>query len=110
MMAPTNTEPTDARNLDGYGAPPIQWAKVRDRLEKGLDQAPDEGGPNRHTCWLTTVRPDGRPHVRPLGAIWVDGAFYFTAGAGTRKAQNLADNPQCSIAVATHEFDLIVEG
>ena len=103
-------QPVAERNLDGYGAPPIPWAKVRDRLERGLSQAPDTGGPNRHTCWLATVRPDGTPHVRPLGALWVDGAFYFNAGAGTRKARNLADNPSCAIAVATHEFDLIVEG
>jgi hypothetical protein len=98
------------RNLDGYGAPLIPWARVRERLDKGFTQAPGSGGPDRHTCWLATVRPDGRPHVMPLGALWVDGAFYFNSGATTRKAINLAANPHCVIAVATHEFDLVVEG
>jgi nitroimidazol reductase NimA-like FMN-containing flavoprotein (pyridoxamine 5'-phosphate oxidase superfamily) len=56
------------------------------------------------------VRPDGRPHVMPLGVLWVDGAFYFNAGVATRKAQNLAHNPHCVITVATHDFDLVVEG
>jgi len=104
------TEPVDERNLDGYGAPPIPWTKVRERLEEGFTQAPGSGGPARHTCWLATVHPDGRPNVVPLGVIWVDGAFYFTAGAGTRKAKNLAHNPHCVITVATHPFDLVAEG
>jgi hypothetical protein len=109
-MTTTQPEPTSDRNLDGYGAPPIPWEKVRERLDQGLTQAPSTGGPDRHTCWLATVHPDGRPHVMPLGALWVDGAFYFTSGAGTRKARNLAQNPHCALTVATHEYDLIFEG
>jgi nitroimidazol reductase NimA-like FMN-containing flavoprotein (pyridoxamine 5'-phosphate oxidase superfamily) len=106
----TVTEPTAERNLDGYGAPPIPWTTVRERLEEGLTQAPGSGGPGRHTCWLATVRRDGGPHVMPLGVLWVDGAFYFNAGATTRKARNLAHDPRCVITVATHGFDLVVEG
>jgi hypothetical protein len=40
----------------------------------------------------------------------MDGALYFNAGAATRKAQNLAQNPQCVLTIATHDFDVIVEG
>src|SRR5438034_2357698 len=109
-MATANREPKTERNLDGYGAPPIPWTKVHERLEQGLSQGPGSGGPDRHTCWLATVGPDGRPHVMPLGVLWVDDAFYFTSGAGTRKAQNLAHNPHCVLTVATHDFDLVVEG
>ncbi|HET7090446.1 MAG TPA: pyridoxamine 5'-phosphate oxidase family protein [Anaerolineae bacterium] len=103
-------QPVSEKNLDGYGAPPIPWSRVRERLEQGLTQSPGSGGPARHTCWLATVRPDGRPHVMPLGALWVDGAIYFTAGPTTRKAKNLALNPHCVITVATYDFDLVVEG
>jgi hypothetical protein len=46
----------------------------------------------------------------PLGVLWVDGAMYFNAGAGTRKAKNLAADPRCVITVATHPFDIVVEG
>lgn len=46
----------------------------------------------------------------PLGVLWVDGVFYFNAGADTRKARNLAHNPHCVITVATHDFDLVMEG
>src|SRR2546426_7209483 len=102
--------PTAERNIDRYGAPPIAWTRVRERLEQGVTQAPGTGGPNRHTYWLATVGPDGRPHVMPLGVLWVDGALYFNSGAGTRKAKNLARNPHCALTVATNEFDLVLEG
>ena len=104
------TEPTAQRNLDGYGAALIPWTRVRERLEQGLTQAPGTGGPDRHTCWLATAGPDGRPHVRPLGVLWIDGIFYFNSGAGAGKAKNLARNPQCVLTIATHDFDLVVEG
>jgi hypothetical protein len=103
-------EPTTERNLDGYGAPLIPWARVSERLEQGLTQGPGSGGPDRHTCWLATVRPDGTPHVMPLGALWMDGAFYFNTGATTRKGKNLASNRHCVITVATHDFDIVAEG
>jgi len=109
-MEMTNKEPVAERNLDGYGAPPIPWTKVQARLEQDITQAPGTGGPDRHTFWLATVNPDGSPHVVPLGVLWVDGAFYFNAGAATRKARNLAHDPRCVINVATHDFDLVVEG
>ena len=60
--------------------------------------------------WLATVRPDGRPHVMPLFAVWLDGTLYFTAGETTRKAKNLALNPHCVITAAGDGLDLIVEG
>src|SRR5437870_2222526 len=30
--------------------------------------------------WITTVRGDGRPHVTPLVAVWLDGALHFCTG------------------------------
>lgn len=86
-MATAKKEPKTERNLDGYGAPPILWEKVAERLEQGITQTPGSGGPDRHTCWLATGRPDGTSHVVPLGILWVDGTFSFTAGAATRRAR-----------------------
>ena len=63
--------------------------------------------------WLTTVRPDGRPHVTPLIAIWLDGAMYFTTGADERKAKNLAQNAHCILMTGRNTLDgldLVVEG
>jgi hypothetical protein len=103
-------QPTSERNLDGYGAPPIDWARVGEVLDSTLTQGPDTGGPNRHTTWLTTINPDGSPHVMPLGVGTVNGTWYFTSGPGTRKSRNLARDPRCVVSVATHPFDLVLEG
>jgi hypothetical protein len=105
-----STEPTSQRNLDGYGTPPIDWQRVRDTLAGDVTQAPGSGGPDRHTHWLTTINPDGTPHVTPVGVIQRDGVWYFNSGPRTRKSRNLAAKPRCVVSVATHPFDLVVEG
>jgi hypothetical protein len=92
-----------AESIDGYGADVIPWSRARGQLDVGVPQP-------GHTHWLATVRPDGRPHVAAVGALWIDGAFYFSAGAGTRKARNIAANPECVINVSLPGLDLIVEG
>jgi hypothetical protein len=100
-----------ATNLaDLYRLPLMDWARIEARLEQGLTQAPETGGPNRHTCWLATINPDGSPHVNGVGAIWVDGAFWFETGDQTRKAKNLAHDPRCTVSLALHEFDLVLDG
>ncbi len=104
------SEPTSGRNLDGYGAPTIEWARVRAVLDGQFSQAPGTGGPGRHTPWLTTSNPDGSPHVMPVGVIGVDGTWYLNSGPGTRKSRNITRDPRCVISVATRPFDLVVEG
>src|SRR5258705_11140086 len=100
-----------ATNLaDLYGTPLLDWDRLTSRLDRGVTQAPDTGGPNRHTCWLATINPDGSPHVNGIGAVWVDGAFWFETGETTRKAKNVARDPRCTLSLATHDFDIVVEG
>jgi PPOX class probable F420-dependent enzyme len=101
----------EATNLaDLYGTPLLDWARIASRLGEGVTQAPETGGPNRHTCWLATINRDGSPHLTGVGALWVEGAFWFETGDTTRKGRNLARDPRCSLSVATHDFDLVVEG
>jgi PPOX class probable F420-dependent enzyme len=101
----------EATNLaDLYGLPPLEWARIQAQLDAGIAQGPGSGGPNRHTCWLTTINPDGSPHVTGIGALWVEGTFWFETGGKTRKAKNLARDPRCALSVATNDFDLVVEG
>jgi Pyridoxamine 5'-phosphate oxidase len=100
-----------AINLDTQdGTPTLDLAMVTERLDRGFDQAPGGGGPNRHSSWLTTVNADGGPHTTGIGALWADGSFWFETGPGTRKARNVARDPRCSLALALQEFDLTVEG
>jgi PPOX class probable F420-dependent enzyme len=101
----------DATNLaDLYGSPLVDWERIEARLDAGFSQAPDTGGPNRHTCWLATINADGSPHVTGVGALWVDGAFWFETGQGSRKGRNVARDPRCTLSIATQEFDLVVDG
>ncbi|MEV5841605.1 pyridoxamine 5'-phosphate oxidase family protein [Streptomyces sp. NPDC051985] len=64
--------------------------------------------------WISTVRPDGRPHVTPLLAVWHDGALHFATGPGERKARNLAGNPHVVLTTGTNSstegYDVTVEG
>ena len=60
--------------------------------------------------WLATVHPDGRPHVRPLFAAWVDGRLCTTSNPTARKARHLAADPRCSATTTTDRVDFIVEG
>jgi PPOX class probable F420-dependent enzyme len=92
------------------GLEPVEWAFVRAQLDKGVAPAPDDGAGNRHTTWLTTINADGNPHVTAVGALWVDGTFWFQTGNGTRKATNVARDPRCSVAVSVHDADVVLEG
>ncbi|WP_393057347.1 pyridoxamine 5'-phosphate oxidase family protein [Streptomyces sp. LN549] len=64
--------------------------------------------------WLSTVRPDGRPHVTPLIGVWSQGALHFCTGAEERKARNLAANDEVVLTTGTNSwsdgFDVVVEG
>ena len=93
----------DQKNLDIYGDPPIPWS----RAERQLEAAVGGRGAN---FYLATVRPDGRPHVAGIGAVWADGKFYIVSGPGTRKSRNLAARPDCVISVSLPDLDLVVEG
>jgi hypothetical protein len=93
----------DQTNLDIYGHPPLPWSRAEQQLEAAVGQT------DAH-FFLATVRPDGRPHVAGIGAVWADGKFYFVSGAGTRKSRNLAESADCVISVNLPDLDLVVEG
>lgn len=90
----------EQENLSIYGDKPSPWTRALEQLDAGFDG----------TCWLATTRPDGRPHVAGIGALWREGKFYIVTGAGTRKGRNLAENPSCVVSVALKGLDLVVEG
>jgi uncharacterized pyridoxamine 5'-phosphate oxidase family protein len=89
--------------MPDYGLPkskkgllPWQWAD--DRLKKSRQY------------WIATTRPDGRPHVMVVWALWLDGALYFATGSTSRKARNLANNPNCTMCTDNAAEAVIVEG
>lgn len=99
----------EAINLgNADGLPPVDWAAVVAKLDAG--SAPAPGAANTRTTWLCTINADGSPHVTAVGAVWVDGAFWFQTGATTRKGRNVARDPRCSVAVSIRDADVVIEG
>lgn len=83
------------------GATPTGWAEGR----RHIDEA--------EVFWISTVRPDGRPHVTPLLAVWHDDAMCFCTGREERKARNLRQNPYCILTTGQNGLDgldVVVEG
>jgi general stress protein 26 len=78
------------------------WAQARGVLEKA------------EVFWLSTVRPDQRPHVTPVLSVWLDGSLYFCTGPEERKARNLEHNTHCVLTTGCNALneglDLVVEG
>ncbi|OLF17107.1 pyridoxamine 5'-phosphate oxidase family protein [Actinophytocola xanthii] len=97
------TKTSSTRNLCGYGSDELPWSRPRDLL---ATETPAANLP----FFLATVRPDGRPHVTGIGAIWLDDTLYFVSGPGTRKSRNLAVNPACAVSVRLPGIDLTLEG
>jgi Pyridoxamine 5'-phosphate oxidase len=90
------------------GLPPVNWADVLEKLDAGSSPTPDAH--NARTTWLSTVSEDGSPHVTAVGALWLDGSFWFQTGSGTRKGRNVARDPRCSLAVSILDADVVAEG
>ena len=114
---------------DADGLPPVDWAAVAAqhpprappapppqhpppprvaKLEAGSAPAPD--ALNARTTWLSTVNHDGSPHVTAVGAIWLDGAFWFQTGARTRKHRNVTRDPRCALSLSIRDADVVIEG
>src|SRR5215472_8092404 len=63
------------------------------------------------TFWLGTIHASAaRPHVMPLWGVWLEDAFYFSTGRKSRKGQNLATNPACTVTNDDGEEAVIIEG
>lgn len=99
-------EPVAERPLmPGYGVLPpgegtglLPWAWAEERLVRS------------HDYWLATAWPDGRPHVMPVWAVWLDGALWWSSSRGSRKARNVEADPRCSITTSDPLEPVVVEG
>ena len=92
----------------GYGFPKgtkglLPWSWAEQRLKKS------------HNYWLTTitlttVTPKHKPHTMVVWGLWQDGRLLFSTGSQSRKARNLAQNPNCVICTEHAHEAVIVEG
>jgi hypothetical protein len=88
---------------DGYGVKGVPgarlpWATVHTWLVAA------------RTYWVVTTRADGRPHAVPVWGLWLDDGLYFSTGATTATARNVAANPQALAHLDSGDRAVIVEG
>ena len=106
MTTPTATVPTAtaARFPTDYGQTPatraelLAWPDVAERIAAS------------HNYWLATLRPDGRPHLRPVDAVFVEGALCFGGSPETRWVQHLQQQPEISVSLPDDDHAVILEG
>jgi hypothetical protein len=79
---------------------PLPWIWAAERLS------------GARNFWVVTVSADGRPHAMPVWGVWNDEElrFAFSCGPRSRKAANLAVNPQVVVASDDTVECLSVEG
>jgi PPOX class probable F420-dependent enzyme len=100
------SEPTSARPyMPAYGVlPPDQgtgllpWQWAVDRLQASRN------------FWVATVWPDGRPHLMPVWAVWLDGMLWFSSALNSRKVRNIQAGSDVSISVQDPLNPVVVEG
>jgi nitroimidazol reductase NimA-like FMN-containing flavoprotein (pyridoxamine 5'-phosphate oxidase superfamily) len=83
------------------GGPPgkkFPWSRV-ERLIKSA-----------RNYWIGTAGPDGTPHSAPVWAVWLDGVLYFSTGERSRKARNIAKNPEVTVHPELDNEAIILDG
>lgn len=100
-------EPQDVATLDAGDTRVIAWSRVRALMT--APSPPDEPG-GYFPSYLSTVRPDGRPHTTGVGVRWYNGDLYFLSGSGSRKSRDLAANPASTIAAQIAGLDIVFDG
>jgi general stress protein 26 len=100
MMSEPATDLDPRYSTDGVN--PTDWSHTQSVLETA------------QLFWITTVREDGRPHVVPLVAVWLDGMLHFSSGQQEQKISNLRHHDQVTLLTGSDRWyaglDVTVEG
>jgi hypothetical protein len=100
-MEPTPSRPRLPR---GYGTEQatgpsgVSWRRVSDWLTAA------------RIYWVCTTRPDGRPHSKPVWAVWLDDRLLFSTHSETITGRNLQANAAVVVHPESGEQVAIVEG
>lgn len=91
--------------MPGYGILPadqggglLPWAWALARIEESSD------------FWVATVRPDGRPHLSPVWAVWDGDALWFSAAPRSAKMRNIRAGSGVSVSTEDPENPVVLDG
>jgi nitroimidazol reductase NimA-like FMN-containing flavoprotein (pyridoxamine 5'-phosphate oxidase superfamily) len=76
----------------------VDWSDVEARL------ATDR------VYWIATVGPGGRPRVRPIDGVYLDGTLWVGGSPETRWVRDVAVNPDLAVHLDGLEFIVMIEG
>jgi PPOX class probable F420-dependent enzyme len=103
-MAESHPTPDRPNFPDTYGVD----RAVRDDMV-AWDEAVERLTASRN-YWVSTTRPDGRPHVAPVWGLWMDDAFYFSTDPVSRKGRNITAQPEVAVHLESGDDVVILEG
>jgi uncharacterized pyridoxamine 5'-phosphate oxidase family protein len=99
------TEPLIGRpTMPGYGIVDdidgaLSWKWAKDVIDAARNPA------------IATMRPDGRPHVMPVWAVWLDDqGVVFSTAITSIKSKNLLKNPNAAFYFERDRDNLVIEG
>ena len=98
MTTPKVSRPQFPKGYVDHPASYVDWSWVAAQLTDSKNY------------WLCSVRPDGRPHVVPRWAVYVDGKIYYDGSPQTRHAQNIESNSHVSVHLESGDKVVILEG
>lgn len=76
----------------------VDWERVEARLA------------NDRVYWIATSGPGGRPRVRPIDGLYVDGTLYVGGSPATRWVREVTANPHVAIHLDGVAHVVIVDG
>jgi hypothetical protein len=80
------------------GAAPIDWEEAV-RLFAG-----------ERSYWVATTGDEGRPHLRPVLAVYIDERIYSTTSPPARTGRNLTRRPSAALSARAPAIDIVIEG
>ena len=60
--------------------------------------------------WLSSVRPDGRPHVVPRWGVFINNKLFYDGSPKTLHARNIMKNPYVSLHLESGDQVVMMEG
>ena len=76
----------------------LPWAQVVKWLE------------GARNYWVSTTRPDGRPHAKPVWGLWLDGMVMFSTDPESVTGRNIAAGSAMQIHLESGDEVAILDG
>jgi hypothetical protein len=76
----------------------LPWARVEEWLVAARNY------------WVSTTRPDGRPHAKPVWGLWMDGLLMFSTDPNSVTGRNIAAGSPVQIHLESGDEVAILDG